>query len=109
MLAKKSVMINEQKAFKHRIDCDDINGYIRITNFKPSKSGKTRITERNIPIDAVTKDKFYYNRTGWFDSKKGDPFTGSYVARDINYNIYMYWEKYIDDMYKKLKTLELQK
>lgn len=102
-LAKKSYLIDEQPAFKFRLECDDINGYIRITKYKSTKSKKTRITERNVPIDISTKDKFYYNRTGWFDSKMGDPFTGSYVSKDKDLNIYLYWEKYINQLYLNLK------
>lgn len=105
-LAIKSFQITEQPAFKYRLHCDDINGIIRMTKYSKTKSGKTRITERNIPIDEATKNKFYWSRTGYYDATKGDPFTGSYSLKEKDYNKYIYWEKYIDAMYKKLVDRE---
>ena len=102
-LAQESIIIDEQSAFTYRLECDDFKGIIRLTNYKPTKMHKTRMTRRNIPIDTSTKWKFHYSRSGYYDRKSGDPFTGSYVSKAKHPYLYNKWLHFMYEQYKGLK------
>lgn len=100
---QESFLIDIKPEFEYVIHCDDISGLLRLSKFKPTKTNKTRITRRSIPISRNIKNTFYYNRTGYYDSSKGDPFTGSYILRDENKLIYDKFKSYMQKRYSELK------
>lgn len=107
-MTKESIVIRNDEKFKFRLEMDDINGIIRLTNNKLNKP-TTRITSRNIPIMENIKWQFHSTRSGYYDKKNGEPFTGSYVSRANNEDAYTYWKGYIVNTYKILKnTMEVK-
>lgn len=103
-MVKNSVVIPNLREYDYRLEVDDIVGIIRLTkNNKKSKT--TRITERNIPITTNTKWRFHNQRNGYNSIPNSKyNFIGSYIDRSINKNKYEVWEKFVDTLYKKLRS-----
>lgn len=103
MLTKESVEIRNDENFKFRLEMNDIKGIIRLTTNKLNNP-TTRITSRNIPITENIKWQFHNKRSGYYDKKNGDLFTGSYISRANDKDGYTYWKEYIVNTYKILKN-----
>ena len=101
--AQKSVLIKNKKEFVFRLEVDDIKGIIRLTRNTVTKSGETRITERNVPINVYTKWKFHSDRHGYSErSSDRYNFVGSYIDREKGPVRYNKWEKFVYNRYKEL-------
>lgn len=102
-LAQRSVLIKNKKEFVFRLEVDDLKGIVRLTRNAATKSGETRITERNVPINMYTKWKFHNDRHGYSESSAGRyNFIGSYVDREIGSARYDKWKKFVYNRYKEL-------
>ena len=107
-MVEKSIQIKNKDEYTFRLKLDDIKGIIRLTKNKTNNK-QTRITDRNIPINASRKWFFHRQRTGYSDKLGDYNFIGSYIDRAKDPNMYQKWKNYIISTYKELKSKEIEK